>query len=408
MAQRFLLGNVLAGTFVLMASALAATPDFSAMNQAFGASLWQDENLWDDDDGSVAQRLEWPEESRTSHAASFRRYAGPETRLLGARPYSLALYGKDGRVEQLSLVFANKGDVAPADPRRPDDYKRQIAADARQIETTLSAVLGPPKVEQFGEGAKTRERVERWDWQGHTILLAAPRGEYVAVRIIPTAAADGEMAPRVPDAALRATLKDRVERRPNGDVVLRDIPMVNQGPKGYCVPATWERALRYLGIPADMYVLAMAGQTQAGGGTTIDAMIIGAGEVVRRNGRRLVSGSGKLSPRVVGNYIDAGLPLMWALFVDVPLNFALTTRSEQRRHVTDWDAYRESLKPLRKDAARIRVNRANGHVCMIVGYNPETEEFAISDSWGPEFAERWITVEEANALSQGRFTVVNW
>ena len=28
-------------------------------------------------------------------------------------------------------------------------------------------------------------------------------------------------------------------------------------------------------------------------------------------------------------------------------------------------------------------------------------ELATSDSWGPEFIERWITVEEARALSQG-------
>ena len=32
------------------------------------------------------------------------------------------------------------------------------------------------------------------------------------------------------------------------NVVVTDIPMVDQGPKGYCVPATWERYLRYLGI----------------------------------------------------------------------------------------------------------------------------------------------------------------
>jgi hypothetical protein len=36
--------------------------------------------------------------------------------------------------------------------------------------------------------------------------------------------------------------------------------MVDQGPKGYCVPATFERAMRTMGIDADMYLLAMVGQ----------------------------------------------------------------------------------------------------------------------------------------------------
>ena len=37
--------------------------------------------------------------------------------------------------------------------------------------------------------------------------------------------------------------------------------MVNQGPKGYCVPATFERVLRTMGIESDMYLLAMLGGT---------------------------------------------------------------------------------------------------------------------------------------------------
>jgi hypothetical protein len=43
---------------------------------------------------------------------------------------------------------------------------------------------------------------------------------------------------------------------------------------------------------------------------------------------------------------------------------------------------------------------------MIIGYNSKTDEIAISDSWGPQFAERWITTDEANAISQNEFTVI--
>jgi hypothetical protein len=43
---------------------------------------------------------------------------------------------------------------------------------------------------------------------------------------------------------------------------------------------------------------------------------------------------------------------------------------------------------------------------MIIGYNRETGEIAISDSWGPEFAERWLTLEEAEAISQGSVTSI--
>jgi hypothetical protein len=201
-------------------------------------------------------------------------------------------------------------------------------------------------------------------------------------------------------------LKTRVERRPNGDVVLKDIPMVDQGPKGYCVPATWERALRYMGIPADMYVLAMAAQTEAGGGTTFNSMMAGASEVVSKNGRRLVSSGGRITTKSVQRFIDEGMPILWGMFVVVEVERDITTRSMQRRRVTDWTAYKQMLKPWRQAARRVRADPENGHMCMIIGYNTATGEIAVSDSWGPGFAERWITEEEANAISQGSFTVI--
>ena len=105
----------------------------------------------------------------------------------------------------------------------------------------------------------------------------AQKDEYVALRIMSAKSADEGGKSRVPDSEIVARSKTRVERRPNGDVVLKDIPMVNQGPKGYCVPATWERVMRYMGVPADMYVLAMAGNSGAGGGTSVAAIAAGWG-----------------------------------------------------------------------------------------------------------------------------------
>jgi hypothetical protein len=161
-----------------------------------------------------------------------------------------------------------------------------------------------------------------------------------------------------------------------------------------------------MGIPADMYVLAMAGQTEAGGGTSVSAMMAGANEAVSRSGRRLLSSGGRISTKSVARFIDEGLPILWGVFFVEAVERNITNRSIQRRSVTNWSAYQEMLKPWRKDARRIRTNIEDGHVCMIVGYNPDTGEIAISDSWGPGFAERWITEEEANAISQGSLTII--
>ncbi len=393
------------------------------LNEAFGAEVWADENLWDDSDAEVAARLEWPQESETSTTASFRRYSGPKERMLGTRPFSLALYGEEGKSDRISMIFANKGDIGEliqVDPnlseararaevqRQLRDYKKLIVADADLIAKNLTEVLGEPKNDTFGQGRNASERVMRWDWKGHAILLAAPDGEYVALRIVPSDVANGSAIERVKDTVLKERLAKRVVRRDNGDVILSEIPMVDQGPKGYCVPATWERALRYLGVEADMYSLAMAGSTQVGGGTSVRAMEAGVNDLVRQYGRRMDNSGGRITLQKVAKEIDDGLPIMWTMFVERSVDKSVTERSRQRDSVTDWEAYKELLEPHRKAARSIRPDRENGHMCMIIGYNETTDEIAISDSWGPSYAERWITEEEANAVSQGQFTVVNW
>lgn len=415
-----LVGNLAA---CLLTTIPVAAVTVEELNQSFEHPIWVDDNLWDDPDHEVAARLQWPNESQTSFDASYRLYPGRKSSALGTRPFSMVLHGVGGVASQISMVFANKGDVDQMAELQPGmtevqidreiarvtrDYKKIIAEDQKQIADRLTALLGEPKADRYGSGRNTTERVSRWDWNGHAMMLAAPRGEYVAVRIVPVSVADGESEERVTRSEMKDKLAQRVERRENGDVILKDIPMVDQGPKGYCSPATWERAMRYLGIPADMYVLAMAGSTSVGGGTATSSMMFGVTDVIRRNGRRVLQDGGRISTRAVSRYIDQGLPMMWQMFVLDELNGHITARSNQRRTVSDWSAYQEMLEPWRSAARRLRKYDGGAHICMIIGYNDTTKEIAITDSWGPEFAERWITEEEANAISNGGVMVVSW
>ena len=415
MTVRLLLSGLLAAT-----AAAAAEPDFAAVNTACGVPLFADDNIWDDDADVVAARLGWPRESETSLDASYRLYPGADARFLGARPYSQVLYGEDGRASALSLVFANKGDAVsaatgPADHRDQRQRRAELRGNRKAIgedEETLAAALGAlfggPVTARFGQGSRTRETVRRWDWRGHAFLLSAPRGEYVALRVLPSASADSGGRSKLADRVIRERASAGVERRPNGDVILSDLPMVDQGPKGYCVPATWERAMRWMGVPADMYVLAMAGNTGAGGGTSGEDIMWGARDAVTRAGRRLDSPALKLTPSAVAKFIDRGLPVMWGMFSTPDFNRAVNGRVDARRTMTDPAAWSASLEAARASAGQLRKDPEAAHLCMITGYNTDTGELAISDSYGPGFEERWMTVEEAAAVSQGRFYVIEF
>lgn len=407
-----------ATVFCLLAAAVRAEPTFEEVNTALGVPLFADDNLWENSADDVAKRLKMPQESQTSDQSSFRLYPGEEARVLGARPYSESLLAEEEKPTGLSLVFANKGDSVDyvtgrqgnreASARRGElrSNRKAIEEDAKTLEDALTQLFGEPSNAQMGGSRETREKVLRWDWKGHAFLLAAPREEYVALRILPSATVDSEGKARISDSAMRERLAARVERRPNGDVILRDMPMVNQGPKGYCVPATWERVMRYMGIPADMYVLAMAGGTAAGGGTSTNDLSWAVRSSVVSAGRRMESPAVKLTPDGVSKFTDAGLPIMWALFSTREFNAAADERARARKDMTDPKAWGNSLAEARKAARKMRKEKETGHVCMIIGYNKQTGELAISDSWGPAFTERWVTPEEAQAVSQNRFDVI--
>jgi hypothetical protein len=407
-------------SLLLAAPVAAAEPGFAEINAACGLPLFADDNLWDDSIAAVALRLGWPRESETSLDSSYRLYPDASARFLGARPYSQVLYGEEGRAASLSLVFANKGDAVATATGQLDHRdlrqrraelranRKAIEEDEKTVAAALTALFGEPVTARFGQGRRTRETVQRWDWRGHAFLLSAPRGEYVTMRLMPSAAADSGGKSRLADAVIRERAASRIEHRPNGDVVITDIPMVDQGPKGYCVPATWERVMRWMGVPADMYVLAMAGNTDAGGGTSGDDIMWGARDAVARAGRRLDSPALKPVPSAVAKFIDRGLPVMWAMYTTPEFNRAVNERVIGRRAMTDPAAWSDSLEPAREAAVRLEKDPEAAHLCMIIGYNAQTGELAVSDSYGPGYEERWITAEEAQAVSQGLFYVIEF
>lgn len=412
---------------IVAAPARATKPTFREVNDAFGHPVWTDDSLWDDPPAAVAERLDLMLESRTDTELSYRRYRAGDHKLLGAGYYSLALYAVTDRISQVSIMFLNKGDYTGMTPsaafdaeawrewqRERDNKLRGFSTawrrDREEIESRLDRLLGPSQRDRFGATATASETVRRWDWNGHAILLAAPQREYLHVRIVPVAVADaGGRAEKVRDKELRERLAARVQRRPNGDVVIAQIPMVDQGPKGYCVPATWERYLRYLGIPVDMYWLAVAAETGPGGGTYLESIMDGARGLINPSGRRLQRLSGPLTVERVRDHVDKGLPLMWTIHLVAELNYELSRRLIDRSRVTNWQTWKQQLEEHRRPRKKYRLEKHRpAHQCLVIGYNTNTLELAISDSWGPDYAERWLTLEEADFIDRTECHVITW
>ncbi|MDK3157896.1 C39 family peptidase [Kamptonema cortianum] len=387
--------------------------------RALNAIIWEEGDLWRQDAAALAAKLGLvPEGTPGKTVSTFRSYGGQAVDFDGVTPATTSLVGDPERVTELGFVFINQGDFFGDLTGSPDrqnilsskerEFRKQMDDEENRLKAFISTALGAePRTALVGTG-HLREKVHRWDMGETSLLLAVLPERYVALRIWPKSLADSNGRPvRITATELKERLKDNVVKRDNGDVTIENIPMINQGPKGYCVPATYERLLRYVGLSADMYALANSGGTRAGGGTVVEDMNRAVDGLLSRAGRR-VQGSLPMTFSEISRWIDRGVPLIWTMFVtpDIENQSNEFTRQRQSESFDEWKkAMRRYQTPV-----GFQANRSGAHVRMIVGYNKDTQEIAYSDSWGPEFQERWMPFEAAKAVTPttGGLQAITW
>jgi hypothetical protein len=426
-----------------------ATPDkVTAINAGMGKPVFGNSSFWKEPALMIAQRLGLGLEGRTKWETSYRRYfsgdvSDPKSALLGGGAYCIALYADaEDHPTSLLIAFANDGDYknvayVTSDIYRIDhplqdafryfpgksrdelskEYDDDVnsfeparAAEAEKLTANLSTLFGDVQHVSFGSDAVTREDMQRWDWNGVSFLLTSHENKYNLLRIVPTALADANgRTERIPRDEISAKLSGAVEHRPNGDIIITQIPMADQGPKGYCVPATWERVLRYTGVPGDMYTLSRIGNSQFGGGTWGSSIAQQLDDTLHDYGRHTEFLTMDIIDSIsLRAYIDNGIPIFWLVN---PLGYApALQRYSLADRDKDWDQWKSLLDASKtaEDKDETPLGDNTGHQVLIIGYNPQTREIAWSDAWGRDTRERWMTMGEAQRCTLGQYYVITW
>lgn len=401
----------------------SSNPDVvNSINEVIGHNLFGEvASLWKEDAQAIADRLDWPLESRKKSTSSYRRYTKLDYLFLGAHPYCVTLYGGEGNLaKRISLVYANKGDFGSRlgmgedhfketfpDKEPPGDLNEAIEFDAEMISEKLTAGLGEPVEQYYGE-KEDKRKVKRWDFNDHAFLLSSTEDEYTHLLIVSTENADLEgKVDFIVDSDFRKIQIQNVVKEANGDVWVDNIPMVDQGPKGYCAPATFERAMRYMNVPADMYLLATAA-TSPTGGTNTTKLSEDCKRIVRSKARRIkeLELHEDFEIKNLKKFIDEGVPVLWQMCSLKQYNDIANERSKQREEVEDFGKWAAEIAAEAEQYAPTLGTRDNFHICMVIGYNEATNEVAVSDSWGPRYEMRWVHVDIAKAVtSRGGFAI---
>lgn len=347
-----------------------------------------------------------------------------------------------GKLVRINLSLFNRGDSASQ-----ADNKEQFEKEIERIKGLITARLGVQPVER-GKDSQSAVKAMGWMWMKSpsAYLLEYSyqrevksrgeefRPEFIRLRVAQIPKQQGLLATNVTTGnqpVSKTALSANITRETNGDVVIKNVPMVDQGPKGYCAVATTERVFRYYGMAVDQHEMAQVANTSSGGGTSPSEMLEALEKLegrLRIRVRALEKWDYKEFTNMVNDYnreaksndkkeidlnnmrvIDIGA--IYASMDPESLKISRTVKnrsgySKFQRMVADtiekgvplmWSVqlglYKEGDLP----------QSFGGHMRLIIGYNLKTSEILYSDSWGAEHAFKRMPMDNACSMTTGLY-----
>lgn len=300
----------------------------------------------------------------------------------------------------LLIVLYNKGDDGNIDKK---EFESQVKAAQAALDS-ICGVKGKKKAVAANEsGVKLRAWV--WEWENGAAMLEAHstgRGkkdfEAEFIRLRMAKEMSGLERGSASDAGSRRELAANVKRTDEGDVWIDNIPMVDQGEKGYCLPATVARVFSYYGMDGvDMHAMASMCDTIAGGGTTISGMLEALEKIGSRFHVRVMTIKDKGKKPGPEEIVEAynrlakrkGKPLSNGFIgvADRDIDHALSIFDQEileESFPVKKAAMKKWFRPVYKsiDAGLPILWGIPGHMRLIIGYNESKGIIYYSDTWG--------------------------
>jgi hypothetical protein len=357
---------------------------------------------------------------------------------LGGQPLNEALVRlRDGKVTGVTVMYFNRGDAGSLSER---EFEKLLES----LRGTVTSLAGKPPVER-GKDANSAVRAEGLVWDTPTAKYVMEwgatkesktkmipfRAEFVRLNILPPGAEERPIGAVETGGSRQAVKKfvgrDHVVRVPGGDVKLKDLPMVDQGKKGYCVVASVERVMRYYGAEVDQHELAQIANSDAGEGTSVSAMLASLKKLTARLGvktrslydwdiddfLKMVDDYNRAAKRakakevVLGNRIidvdEVFLQMKPEIYKEVRLKKSADFGKFQREIQRSLDEGIPLLWSVRLGLVKEKeIPQAfGGHMRLITGYNTTTGEILYSDSWGMGHEEKRMAAADAWTITMG-------
>jgi hypothetical protein len=417
----------LAFLLLLVTSAIAQTPQGTALDAALALpALWETPAAsWVE--GNQQLGFRW-----ISAAHNIAQSTLKDATFLGQPVCQTILRCEADKIVELNVLFYNRGDMGEINSVQYGDLiKKTIAAISAATQMTFTPKKRDPANVVKADGVSWTTPVSTYLLEYSCTKSPAFRSEFVRLQIIPTPKPKNLVQEALDNAkkqSARFRGLDHVTRdSASGDVVIKDVPMVDQGQKGYCVVATAERVMRYYGIKTDEHELAQLANSDAEKGTNYNAMTESLKKLTARLKIRVrslcdidygstVNDYNLAAKRARVNPVNIGAGDASVVFSQMKPEILRESRNKSR---AAFGSFQRQIKTRIDDGIPLlwsvmlgvldtdgsHAKSPGGHTRLIIGYNEKTSEILYSDSWGAGHELKRMSASDAWTISHGLVTI---
>jgi hypothetical protein len=349
-----------------------------------------------------------------------------EFKLLDKEVGEVVIRGRDGKPVDATVSIFNRGDDGEITAA---SYDSQMKAWKGMIDTKMTGVR-----------AETRNvagavPITGFTWKKGNTAIALEgsvnkekRAEFIRLRFVSLSAAKD--APT--KMANRNTFVQNVKKDDKGFTYIEGIPMVDQGQKGYCVVATIERVARYFGATMGQHEMAQLANTDEGGtsGAEMEKAFDKVTGKIHLRTLKLIEYNDRQIEKDLRGYNAAAKKAGVKTFdVDTdeyyfnPLNFWFNAHKEtfrdMKRGQPGYAQFSRKVKEYIDQGLPVcwtlylgmfkegdLPQSYGGHMRLIFGYNPTTEEIYYTDSWGEGHEKKKMRMDEAYCMTMALYTMI--
>jgi hypothetical protein len=347
---------------------------------------------------------------------------------------ALVMFQKD-QVSKVFFSIYNRGDSKPLTEKA---FKVLLGSAVKTLTETCKA--RPVTLRPAWKMTKTR-RI----WKHGTMVFvlsssiskrkqggrSIPVPEYLSLHLYPLEKGKALAAyGGVLKSGRKVPLLDRVVTSDDGDVFIDGVPMIDQGPKGYCACAATARLLQYYGRNVDQHEVAQMARATQDLGTSVHGLVMGLTRIKQRlrinvetiwlmdmskfkqkmrDYNTVARKLKKPETRLVKGVVDIGGTLLTLDPEIMTQSFAGAKGTKEfMRHLKrnipkgvpmNWSVmlglYPEKNLP----------QDTGGHMRLIIGYNEKRKEVIYTDTWGKGHEFKRMSLAHAVAMTTGLFVI---